>query len=147
VHAACVAAPVPGGHVTVTDVGLMSMTAHSTLGGSEREAWIARGEGFARRPRQDIDVPATTMSAILDDIGVDRVDLLLLDVEGAEIDVLSGLDFARHAPRLIVAEDAHDEVVSEFLAARGYARVAVLLERRFTRDCLYRRGGGGPAAG
>ena len=97
------------------------------------------GAGFAGRPPQDIDVPAVPMSTLLDRHGMGAVDLLLLDVEGAEIGVLEGLDMSRHAPRFIVAEDAYDEALHDWLAARGYSRERVLLERKFTRDCLYAR--------
>lgn len=138
-HAACVAATAVPSHVLLTDVGLMTLTSRSALDGEARETWLSRGEGFANRPRQDILVPATTMSALLDKHGIGQVDLLLLDVEGAELDVLGGLDFDRHAPRLILAEDAYSDEVASFLEARGYVRAGILLERKFTRDCLYRR--------
>ena len=65
------------------------------------------------------------------------IDLLLLDVEGSEIDVLRGLDFERHAPTFIVAEDAYDTKIQKFLVNKGYVLKKVLLERKFTRDCLY----------
>lgn len=141
-HAACVAADYPGQTVTMTDVGLMTLSGRSALAEEARAEWLSRGEGFAGRPRQEIEVPAATLSGLLDKHGQARLDLLLLDVEGAETDVLDGLDFARHAPRFIVAEDAYDAGLADYLAARSYTRSAVLLERRFTRDCLYVRDGG-----
>lgn len=137
-HAACVAADFAGSHVLLTDVGLMALTTRSSISASEREDWLQRGEGFARRKRQDIAVRAVTMTSLLDQHGINRVDLLLLDVEGAEVDVLRGLDFTRHAPRLILAEDAYTDEVETYLAGHGYFRSGVLLERKFTRDCLYK---------
>ena len=53
--------------------------------------------------------------------------------------MLGGLDFSRHSPDLVVAEDAYDEAVAGFLRQKGYVRSMVLLERKFTRDCLYRK--------
>lgn len=138
-HAACVPAGYGGRHTTITDVGLMSMTRESGFSKEVRADWTERGAGFAGRPPQDIDVPAAPMSALLDRHRMGAVDLLLLDVEGAEIGVLEGLDMSRHAPRFIVAEDAYDEALHDWLAARGYTRERVLLERKFTRDCLYAR--------
>lgn len=138
-HAACVSSARDGGYLTVIDSGLMSLGVNSSVQGDEREAWLRRGEGFAGRPRQPIEVRATTLSKLLDKHQVDQVDLLILDVEGAEVDVLDGLDFDRHAPRFIVAEDAYNEDVGNFLGRKAYRRSKVLLERRFTRDCLYVR--------
>lgn len=138
-HAACVAADFEGSHVTLTDVGLMGMTDRSTFDSEEREVWVSRGERSAKMPRQDIEVPAIAMSRLLDAREIEQLDLLLLDVEGAELDVLRGLDFSRHAPRHILAEDDYSEDVATFLTQHGYERIAKLSERKFTRDCLYRR--------
>ena len=51
------------------------------------------------------------MSRILVKYKVAAVDLLILDVEGAEPDVLAGLDFARHAPRFLVVKELDATVV------------------------------------
>lgn len=52
-----------------------------------------------------ITVPATTLNAVLEDAGVESVDFLSVDVEGAEPDVLRGLDFSRYRPRLVLVDD------------------------------------------
>jgi len=138
-HAACVGAEVSDPYLQITDVGLMSVAANSGMDAQTRESWLDRGEGFASRPRQHLEVPVSTLSKLMDKHGVAVLDLLILDVEGAEINVLEGLDFSRHAPRFILAEDAYDETISDYLAKRGYRLKKVLLERKFTRDCLYER--------
>lgn len=138
-HAACVSAARTVSHVTLVDVGLMSVADTSALDGAERETWLDRGEGFARRPRQEIDVAAVPISALFDRHRIEKIDLLILDVEGAEIDVLEGLDFERHAPDWIVAEDLYDEKTATHLEAKGYVVEKTLLERKYTRDKLYRR--------
>ncbi len=137
--AACVGADYPRETTIITDVGLMSMTGESAFDERTRASWLERGAGFTARPPQDIEVPATTLGALLDRHGIGRVDALLLDVEGAEVEVLKGLDFSRQGPRVIVAEDAHDDAVERFLAGHGYRMREVLLERRHTRDRLYMR--------
>jgi len=71
---------------------------------------------------------------------VTHVDLLLLDVEGAELSVLGGLDFKRWSPSYIVAEDPYSDKVECFLRANHYVVERVLLERPHTRDVLYRLG-------
>lgn len=138
-HAACVGFGHAAATTIITDVGLMSMTSESRMDESARTDWLSRGEGFNARARQDIEVPVTTVSALLDKHAIEHVDLLLLDVEGAEVAVLEGIDFDRHAPTRIVAEDAYDECVAEFLQQQGYVRTHVLLERKYTRDCLFVR--------
>ena len=52
----------------------------------------------------EIEVPAATLSAVLEARGNPKVDFFSLDVEGYEIPVLQGMDVARHRPRLILVE-------------------------------------------
>lgn len=66
------------------------------------------------------------LSAVIDEQGIDRVDLLKIDVERAELDVLNGIE-DRHWPlvKQVVAE-VHDEEgrlaeVRRLLAGRGLA--------------------------
>lgn len=137
-HAACTRFEKDGTNITIMDVGLMTVADNSVLEDDTRRSWLERGEGFAGREAQQLEVPGRAMSSILDDHGVERIDLLILDVEGAEVDVLRGLDFVRHAPRFVLAEDMYDDEVAGLLSDRGYRLEKVILERRFTRDCLYR---------
>jgi FkbM family methyltransferase len=58
----------------------------------------------AQQEQQVIDVPARTLSAVLEDAGVSEVDVLVLDLEGAELEAIAGLDLERHAPRYILVE-------------------------------------------
>ncbi|QRG05157.1 FkbM family methyltransferase [Xanthobacter dioxanivorans] len=52
-----------------------------------------------------IDVPASTLDCVLEDAGIERLDYLSVDVEGAEPDVLRGLDLSRYRPKLILVDD------------------------------------------
>lgn len=80
-------------HAVETLHGLSSMVqAHA-------EQAKAYGVGYATVPK-----PLTTLSALCEAHGVDRIDFLKVDVEGAEADVLAGLDFARWRPRIVLAE-------------------------------------------
>ncbi|MCD2183568.1 FkbM family methyltransferase [Rhizobium sp. GN54] len=138
-NAVCVSASFADAYTQITDVGLMSVTEQSTLAGNERLQRLAGGEGFTGRKKQAIEVPTATLSQVLEKHHIKSVDLLLLDVEGAEIEVLSGIDFSIHAPTYLVAEDAYDDSVRSFLEHKGYKQQDVLLERKFTRDCFYVR--------
>ena len=50
------------------------------------------GAGFTTTRR-----PVRTLSALIEEAGLDRIDFLKIDVEGAEAEVLAGIDFARIA--------------------------------------------------
>ncbi|MBM3772228.1 MAG: FkbM family methyltransferase, partial [Acidimicrobiia bacterium] len=73
----------------------------STLDRSVAAEHKARGIEF-----QEIKVPVTTLSAVLDEHAKGRPEITFLnvDVEGLEQKVFSGLDFSRHRPRVIMAE-------------------------------------------
>ena len=75
-------------------------------------------QGLAEVP--EIEVPATTLAAILDRRGGKPADLFSLDVEGYEVPVLQGMDVERHRPRLVLVETKQ---LPEVLAAlKGHYR-------------------------
>jgi FkbM family methyltransferase len=90
------------------------------------------------RDPYEADVPARTLSSILDEVGAPEIDVLSLDVEGYEPSVLRGLDLERHAPRWVLVE-VHDLVA-------GRPPIEAVLGDRYTLhgqlsplDLLYRR--------
>jgi FkbM family methyltransferase len=48
--------------------------------------------------------PVRTLSALIGEAGLGAIDFLKIDVEGAEAEVLAGMDFQRHRPRVILLE-------------------------------------------
>lgn len=48
--------------------------------------------------------PVRALTALCAEAGLDRIDFLKIDVEGAEADVLAGMDFGRLRPRVVVVE-------------------------------------------
>jgi FkbM family methyltransferase len=86
----------------------------------------------------EVEVPARTLSSILDEVGAPEVDLLSLDVEGFEADVLEGLDLERHPPRYVLVEVLEGEAsrrrVEEVLGDRYTA-----VEELSPLDMLYAR--------
>jgi FkbM family methyltransferase len=73
----------------------------STLGAPEHAAGGLRNAG---RAAYSVEVPGRTLSGLLDEAGLGRPDLIVLDVEGYELSALRGLELDRHAPDLLVVE-------------------------------------------
>ena len=68
---------------------------------------VARHADGARAFGDDFRVVrtrVTTLAALCARHGVDQIDVLKIDVEGAEADVLAGNDWSRYRPRVVVAE-------------------------------------------
>lgn len=51
-----------------------------------------------------VEVPARTLDGVLDDAAIGAVDLMVLDLEGNELDALRGLDRERHPVSWLVVE-------------------------------------------
>jgi FkbM family methyltransferase len=71
--------------------------------------------------------PVRTLTALCGDAGLDRIDFLKIDVEGAEAEVLAGMDFQRFRPRVVMIEAMAPGTFQENwsgwepdLLARGY---------------------------
>lgn len=73
-------------------------------------------------PEKIITVPIRTLDGVLEEAGApEHFDFLSIDVEGHEIEVLSGFDIARWQPRLILLEDhVADLSKHHYLIAAGY---------------------------
>jgi FkbM family methyltransferase len=53
---------------------------------------------------------------------VDRIDIVVVDVEGWELEVLNGLDFERFRPRVLIVENLFAEAgYRDYMRAKGYA--------------------------
>src|SRR5262245_6185409 len=76
----------------------------------------------AVRWKGTIDVPVRTVDEILTESRAPSpIDFLAIDVEGHEIEVLRGFDFARWQPRLILIEDIVLNMrLHRFMQAHGY---------------------------
>jgi FkbM family methyltransferase len=69
-------------------------------------------------------IEVTTISAVLSEAAVEKLDYLSLDIEGHELAALRGLDFDRWQPMLILVEDhLYDLELHRFLKTKGYCLV------------------------
>lgn len=85
-----------------------------TLTASAIKSW-----GLDRNP--PVEVPCRRMTAILRDAGIVRVDLWVLDVEGAELDVLRSHDFGANPVHVLVIErNVNDLVIESLLLEKGF---------------------------
>lgn len=112
--------------VTMQFADLMSVVS-DTFGDPERAAThVAEGVRIQHLGQTySVDVPARTLGSVLDEAGIARIDFMSLDVEGYEENVLRGLDFSRHRPRLLLVEWSYGDV-GALLEANGFEPVAQL---------------------
>lgn len=97
VHAALVGPGLAGNPVTIHFGDLMSKV-------GDDGSHAAGGLRNAGRAAYTVDVPGRTLSDVITDAGLGVPDIVVLDIEGNELDALRGLDLARHAPRMLVIE-------------------------------------------
>jgi FkbM family methyltransferase len=137
VNCACVSSDYAEPSVDMVYSGLMSIVRGARASDGGDEDWVALGEQMQQLERYECTVPARTLTAVLDDCRVGRVDLLSLDVEGYELEVLKGLDLERYRPRHILVEQSDSGEPRDYLLANGYREVAELSRGRLTHDVLY----------
>lgn len=140
VQAALVAPDYNQSEMAMQYAGLMSVSENAFGDAEMRRRHIEAGlQQSGVSGTYTIRVPVRTLSAIIaETAGSREIDLLSLDVEGAELTALAGLDLTRHAPRFICVESRDVGAVSALLSTR-YDRVAVLWDNGNYQDLLFRR--------
>lgn len=109
----------------IPKVGTELMTGHASL-----EANI---DEHNYQEFEKVSVEAITLSDLCARNNIRNIDLLSIDVEGAELDVLLGADLQNMQPKLILLEDKHLYLFKHrFLAKAGY-----VLAQRHNRNCWY----------
>lgn len=82
----------------------------------------------------EVEVPVTSMDALLEKAPPERIDFAVIDVEGGEPDVLDGFDLAGWKPRVLVIEDnliaLPETPVTRVMAGRGYVEATRLVVNR-----------------
>lgn len=84
----------------------------------------------------EFEVPARTLSSILDELNISKIDFFSLDVEGYELEVLQGLDLKRHCPQYLLVEchtNQAKQTLEDYINPY-YSYIAQLSER----DYLYK---------
>lgn len=144
VQAALVADDYREATVEMNVAGLMSVTKHAFGDEAKRLEHLRNAVDMRQcspEGSRTIAVPAMTLSQIIDrEAGGREIDLLSLDVEGAEQMALAGLDRRRHSPRFLCVE-AREPATVIALMASTHELVEVLTERGRYQDLLFRRRG------
>ncbi|MEM0923124.1 MAG: FkbM family methyltransferase [Pseudomonadota bacterium] len=106
---------------------LQGMKQMSGLLGSYEPGILDKVKADPRHQGDVIEVEIRPLGALLDERGMAEIDYISLDVEGAEMDVLSGFPFDRIAVTAWTVENnTADRDVPNLMAEKGYRRVEAL---------------------
>ena len=133
---ACVPFDFPHKYVDIEYANLMSVSDNLQLDIEDKKAYCHDGQANLR-PNEAIRFGALArpLSSILDEANAPHViDLLSLDVEGAELDVLKGVDFDKYRFKYMLIESRNLERLQRFLETKGYEYVEPFSEM----DYLFR---------
>jgi len=90
-------------------------------------------DGSKFTQHKEIEVQARTLNSVLEQENAGSIDLLSIDVEGAELEVLLGADLNKYKPSLILLEDKHLYLDKHrYLKNKGYKLV-----KRTRQNCWY----------
>ncbi len=80
---------------------------------------------------EEIKVPTITLTALLEQAGLAKIDFLSMDIEGAELPALAGFDIARFKPELACIESKPENraKLDAYFAANGYERLERYIQR------------------
>lgn len=133
---ACVPFGYADKYVDIEYAHTMSLSENLDLDIEDREGFRDSGkEGLEVNQRSlRFGAPAKTLSTILDESNAPKqIDLLSLDVEGAELDVLKGVDFDKYSFKYMVIECRNIERLGSFLSQKGYE----VIEKLSVLDYLF----------
>lgn len=115
-NAALVSAFYPGSTIPMRYCNLMSVVSGGMKTPEEEERHIERGCRLQQVESFPLEAPARTLSSILEQHGIEHIDLLSLDVEGYELEALRGIDFYVYKPRLMLIEARYRREIDDYLA-------------------------------
>ena len=116
-----------GSFIEIADSDLTSVA----LGMQEESREEVRLEAHKARVR--LSVPTSTITQVVEASGFDKVDFMSIDVEGAEVEVLKGLDKTRFCPTWLLVETKCPDEVTALLEPQ-----MALAAKMSHHDYLYR---------
>lgn len=139
VQAACVSSKDGLKEVEILTADLMAVTLGigSTLDDTQKHAARAVTNGHVKKIGR-ASVPAMPLSVVLDSVAAPFIiDFMSLDVEGAEIEVLKGVDFKKYRFNTILIETKDIRSVESYLNSFGY----VFREKITKHDYIFSHSG------
>ncbi len=134
--AACVSQEYTDEYVRLTYANLMTVPHGVESDIADPAAHAESGRIYLQAGESTVEVmaPARTLTSMLDEAKAPfEMDLLSLDVEGAELEVLKGLDHARYKFRYILVECRDQSALDPILDKWGYT----LIDKFTQHDYLY----------
>ena len=133
---ACVSEDYKEKYVDIRYANLMSISQNLELDLSDKDAHIRNGEKFLSNSEEifSFGAVATTLNSLLKKSNAPKeIDFLSLDVEGAELEVLKGIDFDEFTFKYMLIEVRDINRMENFLNNYGYK-----LEKQFSsHDYLF----------
>lgn len=100
----------------------------STLDRNEEERWKTNYAPYFHGFEEQT-VRMRTLTSIFDEVKPGQIDFVSLDIEGYEVQALSGMDFGKYKPRIFIIEykdDQHRAQIEKYLLPQGYHFLARL---------------------
>ena len=141
-NCACVSDGFEETHVRMRYANLMSLVEGARGDEASDRRWVEEGLMIQKlKESYVVPVRARTLTSVLDECNVAKIDLFSLDVEGYEVQVLKGLDLGRYRPRYMCIEACRERKEIEDILLPYYDVVEVLSKR----DVLYKARWDAPA--
>lgn len=134
---ACVSFDFNYKYVDINYANLMTISENLQLDLPNAENHLQNGQQYLNKFEASFrfGAVARTLNSILDEANAPLViDFISLDVEGAELEVLKGIDFNKYIFKYILVEIRDLDQVESFLMQKNY----ILQEKFSTQDFLFR---------
>lgn len=77
--------------------------------------------------KNTIKVQVIKLNTLLEQLKIDKIDILCVDTEGWELDVMRGFDHKKYSPKIIVLENLlYDSAYSNYMTESGYTKISDL---------------------
>lgn len=120
-------------YIEIYSASLMSLI-DGAIAKKDEEQHLKEAAGYEKDLKiERIKVPAKTLTSILTECGIQKIDFFSLDVEGYELEVLKGLDFSKFSPQYILIEANKPKELDSFLSDK-YEII-----EKFNNDILYKK--------
>ena len=109
--------------VTDRSGGISKFYKSPGLGLSATDRDVASGRRFGSAMETiELEIPMITIDDLLEQEGIEKLDLVSMDIEGHEPKALAGFDIERFQPELLVIEGRNEKVV-RYLERHGYEQI------------------------